>query len=117
MLIKTNYVAVISLIGFLTIGCSGGKPKPEPKVGEVITLNNDGNYKVYIQNQPRTWRDENIIAIVSNGTKATIEEIYEEEVAPKQILTRLKIKTDNPVYLGWVHSYDAGYSTEKLERK
>jgi hypothetical protein len=114
---KTRLPAAIALIGMLVVSCGAEKRTPEPRENELVILNNNFGEEVFISNDPASWVDKNLVARVKNGTKATIQEVYKAEITPDYTLTRLKVNTNNPTYTGWVHSFDAGYSTEKENEK
>ena len=110
---KSHLPAAVALISMLAVSCGAEKSTPEPRVNEVVILKNNFGEKVFISNDPASWVDKNLVARVNNGTKATIEEIYKAAITPDYTIMRLKVNTNNPTYTGWVHSFDAGYSTEK----
>jgi hypothetical protein len=110
---KSHLPAVVALISIFAVSCGAEKSVPEPSVNEVVILKNNSGDKVFISNDPASWVDKNLVVRVRNGTKATIQEIYKAEITPDYTLMRLKVNTNNPAYTGWVHSFDAGYSTEK----
>lgn len=113
MLMKSHFPSAVALISLLAVSCGAEKVAPEPRVNQVVILKNNLGDEVFISNDPTSWVDKNLVARVRNGTEATIQEIYKAEITPDYTLMRLKVNTNNPAYTGWVHSFDAGYSTEK----
>ena len=91
----------------------------EPRISELVTLRNNtaGFKEVQISNDPRSWTKANEISYVPNGTPARILFIHSEtiEAGDEKIrILRYRIITEtDPIVEGWVHSFDAGYSTEK----
>ena len=109
---KSHFLAAVALISLLITGCAAENTAKEAKVNEAVVLKSNTGNEVFISNTPTIWRDENLVARVPNGTKATIQEIHKSEITPEYILVRFKVITDEPSHKGWVHSFDAGYSTE-----
>ena len=113
-------------LAFLMLMTSCGNPsqkstekQKEPRISELVTLksNTAGLREVQISNDPRSWTKANEISYVPNGTPARILSIHSEtiEAGDEKIrILRYEIITEtDPIIEGWVHSFDAGYSTEK----
>ena len=109
---KSHFPAAVALISLLITGCAAENTAKEAKVNEAVVLKSNTGNEVFISNTPTSWIDENLVARVPNGTRATIQEIYKSEITPEYMLVRFKVITDEPPHKGWVHSFDAGYSTE-----
>jgi len=93
--------------------------RKEPQISEMVTLrsNMESSREVLVSNDPKSWMKANEVSYVPNGTPAKILAIHDEtiEVGDMKLrVLRYKVITNtSPKVEGWVHSFDAGYSTEK----